>query len=110
MLEFSSLIVNLISSLADGSAPWFVYALIVLIPFSILIAIREAYCWFNKVNKVVNRLEKLDKRILALTNSINNLATEFAKQKQTKIKTEVLNPDSDKDDPAFFMDKDWTKK
>lgn len=109
MFEFSSFIIDLMSSLADGSASWFVYALIVLIPFSILIAIREAYCWFNKVNKVVSRLEGLDKRILLLTNSINDLVNQFAKQPQPRIRTELLNPDDNEDQP-FLVDKDWTKK
>lgn len=44
--------------------PWWVYALLILIPLCVLLSLREACCWFFKFNKMVNRLERIEAAIL----------------------------------------------
>lgn len=73
MVQNISSLFDLLAQLSSGQAPWWLYAVIIFIPFSILIAIREAYCWFNKVNSVVSRLDRLDLRLKELQKSILSL-------------------------------------
>ena len=46
--------------------PWWVYALAFILPLCVMLSIRETWCWFFKLNKVVNRLERLEKAIYTL--------------------------------------------
>ena len=47
----------------SGGYPWWVYALLVLFPLIGMISAREALCWFWKINKVVDRLERIEARL-----------------------------------------------
>lgn len=104
MPDISS-IIELIALFKSGEAPWWIYAAILLIPFSIFIAVREVYCWFNKVNLVVNRLERLDKKLSELSNAIVQLSNSLDKKDHSRT---TNNTKSEIDE--FSLDKDWTKK
>lgn len=54
--------------LASG-ADWWVYLLIALAPICMLLAFREGMCWFWKVNTLVNRLDRIEKRLAKLDTS-----------------------------------------
>jgi hypothetical protein len=57
----------------QGQQPWWVYALIVFIPFCVTLCFREAFCWFWKINKLISRLERLDTRLNSLHGAISRL-------------------------------------
>ena len=40
--------------------PWWVYALLILLPLFFLLALREFVCWFWKINRTVDSLERLE--------------------------------------------------
>jgi len=46
--------------------PTWVYILILIIPFCMALSFRELMCWFWKVNKVVGKLERIDKSLQKL--------------------------------------------
>ena len=50
----------------SGSQPWWVYTLAVLIPLSFVLTVRELNAWFFKLNKLVDRLERIEKALLRL--------------------------------------------
>jgi len=43
--------------------PWWIYVLSVIIPLCVLITIREIMCWFWKTNKMVRRLNKIERQL-----------------------------------------------
>ncbi len=46
--------------------PVWVYALAALIPFCMLLALREFVCWFWKLNALVSRLDRIERALLKL--------------------------------------------
>jgi hypothetical protein len=76
MLESISLfeeIFTYINMTVRGDAPWWIYFILVLIPICILVAIREGFCWFFKVNKMAKKLERIDRRLMVINGSIEEI-------------------------------------
>jgi len=69
--------------------PTWVYALILIIPFCMALSFREFMCWFWKANKVVNRLDRIDRSLQELNRvlSQNSAAAEQAKNSPRAVKT-----------------------
>ena len=110
MESITLLIVELVNRILSGNAEWWVYAIILFIPFSVMIAVREAYCWFNKINKVVSRLERLDKRFKNLNQTLEELVRVLAQNHTVKN-------DSNRDDNTFMqpeekfiIEKNWSQE
>lgn len=61
-MDASEVLENLLKLPLD-SQPWWVYALMALVPICVLITIREFFCWFWKINKLISRLERIDKNL-----------------------------------------------
>lgn len=106
---------DIISQLANGTAPRWLYLVIAFIPFSILIAVRESYCWFNKVNKVTSKLDRIDRRLKDISIAIDSLTKIIAANSIEKNNSKILNSEDPKDiknmnDDKFYLEKDWTKK
>ena len=57
----------------QGQQPWWIYAAIVFIPFCVILCFREVFCWFWKINKLINRLERLDTRLNGLQGAITRM-------------------------------------
>ena len=55
-----SAVEEIISYLLGARQPWWVYGLLALIPICMLITVREMSCWFWKINKLVDRLERIE--------------------------------------------------
>ena len=62
MLEILEIVFNIGKELIEG-APWWAYVLAVIAPICMLLGFRESMCWFWKVNALVSRLDKIEKRI-----------------------------------------------
>ncbi len=54
---------EIIKQFLTTQQPWWIYALLGLVPVCILISIREFSCWFWKVNKIVGRLDRIEKQL-----------------------------------------------
>ncbi len=72
-LSLFSLLFEYLNQILRGEAPLLVYFLLLLIPIAILVAIRESFSWFFKVNKITQRLDRLDKRLMVLNGSIEEI-------------------------------------
>ncbi len=46
--------------LLSHQQPWWVYLVVALIPLSLTLVAREIFCWFWKLNKIANRLERIE--------------------------------------------------
>jgi len=68
-----------------NDAPWWIYVLAILIPIFFLFAIRESYCWFNKISGVNKRLAKLDTTLSLILEELREKNQE-RDNKQTKSK------------------------
>ncbi len=81
-------------------APWWIYVLAVLIPAFLLLALRESYCWFNKVNGVNKKLAKLDRTL--------NLILKELKTSSQRAPQGVMREDKPKiiQDTKFSLKKD----
>ncbi len=55
---------QLLNLMGVTAQPWWVYLLIALIPLCILVSIREFTCWFWKINKIVDCLERIEERLM----------------------------------------------
>ncbi len=55
-----------ILGLIGENQPWWFWAAVALVPICVLIFVREFLCWFWKINKVLRRLDKLEKRLTGL--------------------------------------------
>lgn len=58
------MIEDFLASFVSGQEQWWVYCLALFLPLCVFLSIREAICWFFKVNKLVNRLERIERAIL----------------------------------------------
>jgi hypothetical protein len=58
-----SLLDELLRLIQSAQQPWWIYLLVVLVPLCILISMREFFCWFCKINKIVSRLEVIAAKI-----------------------------------------------
>ena len=56
--------------------PTWVYILVVVIPFCMALSFREFMCWFWKLNKVVSRLERIDKSLRQLEQVMSKQTSE----------------------------------
>lgn len=56
-----------------GDAPLLVYFVLAFIPLCILVAIRETFCWFFKISKISRKVDKLDKRLMVLNGSVEEI-------------------------------------
>ncbi len=74
-------ILSSISSLVSGGASTTTYILLALIPVCIAVAIREIYCWFLKQNKIVSKLERVEKQLIKSNQQLD---------KQTEVLGEIL--------------------
>jgi len=111
MLEIFQIFLEPLQNVVSGKADWWIYAIILFIPFSVMIAIREGYCWFNKVNKVINRLERLDRRFHNLNNTLELLVQALEKpvSQNSKENTRFENNKFSSEEP-FVVEKDWSEK
>lgn len=57
--------------LLTNHPPWWVYVVAALIPLSILYVMREGCCWFWKMNRAIDTLERIERHLehLGRTNS-----------------------------------------
>jgi len=70
MLDIIAFVLNMGQGLIDG-APWWAYVLIVVAPICMLLGFRESMCWFWKVNTLVSRLERIEKRLAYMQDDPN---------------------------------------
>lgn len=61
-----ALLRDIFESFITGGQPWWVYAVAALVPICMLIAVREFACWFWKINKLVNRIERVENALKSL--------------------------------------------
>jgi hypothetical protein len=76
MLETISIFNDLLfyfNQIIKGEASFLAYFILILIPFAIIIAVRESFCWFFKVSSISKRLDKLDKRLLILNVTVEEI-------------------------------------
>jgi hypothetical protein len=76
MLESLSLFEQLFSYFNQtirGEAPLWLYVVLALIPICVIIAVRETFCWFFKVNGINRRLDRLDKRLMVLNGTVEEI-------------------------------------
>ena len=71
---------RILQLIEQANQPWWVYALILLIPLCLMISVREFACWFWKLNKIVDRLERIETKLGALAVE-GNQSREAAKKK-----------------------------
>jgi hypothetical protein len=93
MLESISLFEQLflyVNQTIKGEAPLWVYFILALIPICILVAVRESFCWFFKVNRISRRLDRLDKRMMVLNGSVEEIVM-ILKQEIQKSKIRAGN-------------------
>lgn len=69
MTDLIDTITALFSGLLQDS-PWWFYALIALIPISMVLAVREGFCWFWKQNTLINKLDKIEKRLAKIADQL----------------------------------------
>lgn len=68
-----NLLDELLRIIQSAQQPWWIYAAIVLVPLCILISMREFFCWFCKINKIVNRLEVISARLENMSSPLNTV-------------------------------------
>lgn len=80
-------------ALIGENQPWWFWAAAALVPICVLIFVREFMCWFWKTNKVLRRLEKLEKRINGLElGTANVIPSKKTKQSaSTPVKSAPVN-------------------
>ena len=52
--------------LLTNHPPWWVYVVAALIPLSILYVLRESCCWFWKMNKALDTLDRIEQHLSTL--------------------------------------------
>jgi hypothetical protein len=60
---------QVLNSIPSDQPVW-VYALVALIPFCMMLALREFVCWFWKLNALVSRLDRIEKSVLKVERAI----------------------------------------
>ncbi|MCB0324810.1 MAG: hypothetical protein KDD69_14605 [Bdellovibrionales bacterium] len=85
--------------------PWWVWALVGLVPFCMFLAFREFMCWFWKINKLVGRLEKIERRLTSIQLSATPPAQ--AKPKKSRTDQQAALPTTSAA-PAAVADDDFT--
>ena len=107
MIEVFGILLGQFREVMTGDAPWWIYFIIIFVPFSVLLAIREGYCWFNKVNRVVSRLEKIDRRLEKLNSAIDNLSKVIGNSHITTHEPEDSKK-SQTSESHFTLEKEWS--
>lgn len=92
MLDLIETIKGLSSGLFQDS-PWWLYALIALIPVSITLAIREGLCWFWKTNAQIKRLDKIARTLEKISLQLPEIEqnTRRKKKAEAPIKEEKFS-------------------
>jgi hypothetical protein len=86
-----------------GDAPWWIYFILILIPICILVAIREGFCWFFKVNKMAKKLERIDRRLMVINGSIEEIVM-IIKQEIQRSRIHPGKVRESKSDPSTQVD------
>ena len=87
MTDLIDTIRGLFTGLLQDS-PWWFYALIALIPISMILATREGFCWFWKQNSMLSKLDKIDKKLGIL---IQHLEQKPKKESPKKVVEEKFS-------------------
>jgi hypothetical protein len=66
-----SLLDEVLRLIQSAQQPWWIYLLVFLVPLCILISMREFFCWFCKINKIVSRLEAIAAKLENLPPAVN---------------------------------------
>ncbi len=53
--------------LLTNHPPWWVYVVAALIPLSILYVLRESCCWFWKMNRAVDTLDRIERHLASIS-------------------------------------------
>ena len=86
---------RLLEQLTNG-AEWWVYLLVLLVPLSMLLAIREAICWFWKVNALVGSLRRVEKQLVKLNERLGvAVGGEEEKEEEKKEAADKLDSAGD---------------
>lgn len=82
MLDLLSSVVdfkNLLANIVTGNAGFTTYLIIFLVPFCILVTIREFFSWFNKRNTLIKRVAKVEKILIHISSQLESLPLEIEK-------------------------------
>src|SRR4051812_12852101 len=67
-----------ISQVMGHGHRWLTLAMLILIPLSIIIFVRELMCWFYKANKILRRLERLERKINVMSDRLTAHTSDFS--------------------------------
>ena len=82
MLDLLSSVVdlkNLLANIVTGNADFITYLILFLVPFCILITIREFLSWFSKRNNLIKRVSKIEKILINISSQLESLPLEIEK-------------------------------
>ena len=97
MLELLGSVVdlkNLLANIVTGNAGFTTYLILFLVPFCILITIREFFSWFNKRNNLIKRVAKVEKILIQISSQLESLPLEIEKalNQTSKKNNNVVTP------------------
>lgn len=78
-------IIDSLQGLLTGDASTTTYLILALIPVCILIAIREIWCWFIKQNKLVSKMEKIEKQLKKTNQLLEGLGNELREDRVAQV-------------------------
>lgn len=86
LLIFQTLL-DSFKDLLSGGASSTTYLILAFVPICILVAIREIWCWFLKQNKLVSRMEKIEKHLKTTNNLLEKISSTLIENQTTPYRS-----------------------